>query len=757
MAVTLADTQGDDFFDNDSDTRRACAVCKAFQPGDGKLLACLHVICVSCLRDCLNRDGSVLCMMCDSTTTGRVPGVDVVTQLVDCQPLLYSVKPGGTRDADVVLCAACCDDDLDSEAQYQCGDCGDRPLCFQHSEKHRLRKSTSGQCHCIRPLVDCVARAREELCRYHPRNVVKVFCQTCSCCVCAKCLDSCAHDDHSVESMASAAAKQRDAFQHYIQRFSTLCAAEKCADPAEGRDTVNLEPIVSLAGVRRHMTSVREQGEKTSELIATLYDQLAVELKKERQDYQECVQRRFDFEISKLHEKRRSLSDLVLKMTESATAKRDKWGITVPYSEYTSWSATLAPLPRASEIRQLSSRPPRTMMDPTGLDDVISMSTVPVDASGTAHCPDVTQCVLRLNQTVQQADETYCTLELRDACFRPARIPADTAMRCITVCRTTSAGVDRKIKLSHQATSRYASIHTILVAIHGSHALDNSELNVRLHRRPLRVYYRWEPTLRFNRRISPRGISFLCDGTIALSSNSRWQAAGRTAHGVCPVERGTYSPGWLTANCKMVSGSHTWFVRVHDKHIKKHYAEACNGGLSRPIFNVGLWDGEALGWNMTFVVKSRPDATDESPRYPASRKETSLVAEGGWGLFSVDTHSHAFKHEARPVYERQQSAALATDVEHSDHLPILWANGDVLVFTLDLSSRILSCANDSERELFIERDGMFGRCMWSRPNKIKINVGHCANTSAYVRLLFPGQTVEIWSGDYYEQLAEKAN
>ena len=207
------------------DVWKACIICKTFQPRNGKFLSCLHVVCTGCLGECTSRDGSVSCLICKSSTSAKVAGVELAKQLAGSFEFLYgdevpkvemaSACDGGTgtESADVAFCDPCNDIDIEKEASHECADCECLPLCESHAEKHPKKRTSAGHRIHVRAgrmlPSQRMSSSTSKRCMYHGKCNVVTYCQTCRQCICLECISSCSHEEHVMISIASAAAKQR--------------------------------------------------------------------------------------------------------------------------------------------------------------------------------------------------------------------------------------------------------------------------------------------------------------------------------------------------------------------------------------------------------------------------------------------------------------------------------------------------------------------------------------------------------------------
>ena len=205
------------------DVWKACIICKTFQPRNGKFLSCLHVVCAGCLGECTSRDGSFFCLLCKYSTTGKVAGVELAKQLADSSDWLCDDEAGKGDAAsvddekstctEVAFCDPCDDNDIEKEASHECVDCECLPMCESHAEKHLKKRAYSGHRVNVREGRTSsslrTSSSASKRCMFHTSCNVRTYCQTCSQCICQDCMDTGTHDGHQMESLASAAAKQR--------------------------------------------------------------------------------------------------------------------------------------------------------------------------------------------------------------------------------------------------------------------------------------------------------------------------------------------------------------------------------------------------------------------------------------------------------------------------------------------------------------------------------------------------------------------
>ena len=221
------------------DVWKACIICKTYQPHNGKFLSCLHVVCAGCLGECTSRDGSVSCLICKSNTSAKMAGVELAKQLADSSDWLCSDEAGkgNTASADdgksesmeVAFCDPCNDNDIEKEASHECIDCKCLPMCESHAEKHLKKRAYSGHRVNVRERRSSSSQrtswSASKRCMYHSKCNAITYCQTCSRCICAECIAAGSHEGHQMESLASAAAKQRSRVAEVFQAVGLATAA----------------------------------------------------------------------------------------------------------------------------------------------------------------------------------------------------------------------------------------------------------------------------------------------------------------------------------------------------------------------------------------------------------------------------------------------------------------------------------------------------------------------------------------------------
>ena len=245
MATAMASSERSATAD---DVWKACIICKTFQPHNGKFLSCLHVVCAGCLGECASRDGSVSCLICKSNTLAKVAGVELGKQLANSSDWLCgdeagkgdtaSAGDGKSESMEVAFCDTCNDNDIEKEASHECVDCECLPMCESHAGKHLKKRAYSGHRVNVREGRSSSSQrtswSASKSCMYHSKCNAITYCQTCSQCICVECIAAGSHEGHQMESLASAAAKQRSRVAEVFQAAGLATA-------------VNITTVVPLA------------------------------------------------------------------------------------------------------------------------------------------------------------------------------------------------------------------------------------------------------------------------------------------------------------------------------------------------------------------------------------------------------------------------------------------------------------------------------------------------------------------------------
>eukprot|EP00117_Sycon_ciliatum_P039576 scpid106593/ scgid3141/ len=109
-------------------SRPECGSCSSSSK-HGKLLKCLHSLCVECLEKYISGKGSVGCPECGTVTPPPQGGVPLLQHLPDSN---VSSKGNEGEAVQKTFCDECVDD---TAAVAVCLDCGDN-FCTDHARVH---------------------------------------------------------------------------------------------------------------------------------------------------------------------------------------------------------------------------------------------------------------------------------------------------------------------------------------------------------------------------------------------------------------------------------------------------------------------------------------------------------------------------------------------------------------------------------------------------------------------------------------------
>ena len=272
-----------------SQHRLSCAKCDILQPENGKVLGCFHIICPGCATDSLDPESNCIkCSFCGDVTEPLVNGIPLVEQLPSCEPSLYN-----SADTTAQLIAAAtgggqerrlcdlCEEGSEGEATHSCERCNGTFLCAKHAESHSRRRLFTG--HVVELLSGGQRRgkvstlgAESARCFFHKNSDVVNFCTTCSHAVCAECMSSGGHDGHTMQSLLSAAQKERS---------SVKILAESMSESTDATPTSPLKAISSLIeAASQEMEEMREEVKIASTVVTDTFGHIESVLQKKRQE-----------------------------------------------------------------------------------------------------------------------------------------------------------------------------------------------------------------------------------------------------------------------------------------------------------------------------------------------------------------------------------------------------------------------------------------------------------------------------------------
>ena len=312
-----------------SEENSCCVKCKRFQPGDGKVLACLHLICLGCLNESKDRSGCVLCSQCGQKSSPRVRGSDLSDQLASSQRLLYTSDENAVlasnsspeSSSEKQVCEVCAEvhDEEDGyvvrAATHECVDCEpNRIFCDKHGEKHPRGKRYTG--HSVRKLGEHGSRSSARKpqsinCVIHQLNDVITFCQTCQHGVCAQCLAS-GHSQHPIETLSTVAMEKRALLSKSLKSLANSMSQQTSDTPdrlpVSGQITTPFQTLKER--IAKEVESIREEAKMTSEEVARYYDELIDSLKEKRQLQLEAIDSLAWKQLEPYENRQRRLQDL---------------------------------------------------------------------------------------------------------------------------------------------------------------------------------------------------------------------------------------------------------------------------------------------------------------------------------------------------------------------------------------------------------------------------------------------------------------
>ena len=265
-----------------------CVKCNTFQPKDGKLLGCAHLICAGCGREEIAQDtNTIKCLSCAAITKAVVSGVGVVDQLMSCEPYLYQAPlddaAGKVRETST-LCCEFCDEDDAASATHECQACGGALLCRKDAERHSRKKIYAG--HVVKEFrreqrADSRHRhvTSSARCLVHKHNDVVTFCKTCSHSICSQCLAA-GHQGHTMVTLSSVAAEQLSAVRAAMGSSSE--SLQSASQSAGSMETPTIQ--VMLASVSDDMDEIRQEAEAASRVVTDMFDQVEAIIQQKRQE-----------------------------------------------------------------------------------------------------------------------------------------------------------------------------------------------------------------------------------------------------------------------------------------------------------------------------------------------------------------------------------------------------------------------------------------------------------------------------------------
>ena len=192
---------------------KRCVGCNVLQPSDGRILNCVHLVCLTCLNDNIADGGCFKCCLCGEETVPFLNGVDLAKQLSLFTANECHDRMGGSVGGEMstLQCEWCIEA---TDATHRCLGCSGIGLCRAHAQRHPTSKLYIG--HVVEALTDNNTQVHaagesnyaRDVCPLHNKHKVSKYCQTCCHTVCERCV-TVGHRSHIFESIESAADVQR--------------------------------------------------------------------------------------------------------------------------------------------------------------------------------------------------------------------------------------------------------------------------------------------------------------------------------------------------------------------------------------------------------------------------------------------------------------------------------------------------------------------------------------------------------------------
>ena len=223
----------------------------------------MRIVCVTCLKDNLADGGCYECCLCSSITSPAVKGVDLVKQLRDCCPLLYSCHADSA--AETVTSRNCEFCEVRGKATHQCVDCAGLPLCAHHAEKHPKWLNFEG--HVVEQdrawsCAESGPTAPLTRCLLHGKHEIKLFCVTCGHGVCQQCVTR-GHKVHNIQDV-----------EQLVDRRRAILKSNNVHDAAA--DAIQMETMISqhVTEIGQDIDRLQHQSERASSTITDTFDEI---------------------------------------------------------------------------------------------------------------------------------------------------------------------------------------------------------------------------------------------------------------------------------------------------------------------------------------------------------------------------------------------------------------------------------------------------------------------------------------------------
>ena len=167
--------------------------CNVLQPSDGRILNCVHIVCLTCLNDNIADGGCFKCCLCGEETVPFLKGVDLAKQLPLFSANECNDRMGGPVGGEMstLQCELCIEA---TDATHKCLSCSGTGMCKGHATKHPTVNRYKG--HIVEALTDNNTQVRTtaesinalHVCPLHNKHQVSKYCQTCCHTVCERCV-----------------------------------------------------------------------------------------------------------------------------------------------------------------------------------------------------------------------------------------------------------------------------------------------------------------------------------------------------------------------------------------------------------------------------------------------------------------------------------------------------------------------------------------------------------------------------------------
>ena len=659
---------------------KACIICKTYQPRNGKFLSCLHVICAGCLGECTSRDGSVSCLICKSSTSPKVVGIELAKQLAESSGFLYGddidARKGVSRteSSEIAFCDTCNDMDVEKEASHDCVDCNGLPLCKSHAEKHPKKRAYSGHRVHVRAgqtsftQRSSTSSSSSKRCMYHSKCNVVTYCQTCSQCICVECIGAGSHEGHPMESLASAAAKQRTKVAEVFQAagLATIVTSEAIVSTAATADdiaTIATTPVPRntsanialtswtnatattanrimpgtrelLAVIEKNIATVTDEARVACNMATEKFDKIEKMVKQQRERILNDIDHRLwsqldplearKTRLESLHQRQAAVVEVATCLSSPGVCPEDVLQVADTVVE------NILTVSRDLQAEQTIESLPPLFVEVGTLDGIQAQleQSIRVLHGGRM---DISKSMVELPGPVLPAShEIRVVVKLADSNGR--RMPPDQPTPDIVSAIILPSGTKQAVQVSSSESESSKLVIPISAAEPGTITLELFSHGVSFRSRiPVSPHVSFDPQKRHNSLVLSNGNHVATHGPSVPDYDS---------HSVLATEGYTI-------------GRHEWAVRV----IK------------------------GTGSGFSFGVRSAPS----DGNYNSS---TATFREKSVGRRAWTTFGDAYKYKStNPFYSRDQSAKMQKVLD-----------GDFLVITLDCDARTLQCLNQHKQE-----------------------------------------------------------